>query len=104
MNETRPTARRLLAAPATVTVVAEHRDRPGRVNTAQAVAALAAHGRRLAEMAAGKAAGGLVRDMAGVLIACCARLHGRRPARNQAQKTLRCAARHIGPSHPGAAA
>jgi putative resolvase len=97
MNETRPTARRLLADPAMATVVVKDRDRPGQVNTGQAEAAPA-------ELAAGKVAGGLVRDRTGVLSSGCARRHGRGPARNRAQNAQRSAARHISPSHPGATA
>jgi hypothetical protein len=41
----RPTAGRLLADRAAVTVVAEHRDRSGRMKTLLVKAALAAHGR-----------------------------------------------------------
>ena len=47
----------------------------------------------------------LVRDMTEVLTSFCARLYGRRSARNRAEKALRCAAHDVGPmalSHPGA--
>jgi len=91
-----------LIGPDAVTAV-EDRDRPGRMTTAQAGAALAAHGRRLAEPAAGEIAGDLVRDRTGVLTSFCARRYGRGPVRNRAQQALRRAARHVGPSHPGAA-
>ena len=39
----------------------------------------------------------LVRDMTQVLTSFCARLYGRRSARNRAEKALRCAARDVGP-------
>jgi putative resolvase len=45
----------------------------------------------------------LVRDRAEVLTSFCARLYGRRSARNRAEKALRCAERDVGPtalSHP----
>jgi predicted site-specific integrase-resolvase len=42
----------------------------------------------------------LVRDMTQVLISCCARPYGRRPARNRAEKALRCMARDTGPAPP----
>jgi putative resolvase len=47
----------------------------------------------------------LVRDRAEVLTSFCARLYGRRSARNRAEKALRCAERDVGPmavSHPDA--
>jgi len=40
----------------------------------------------------------LVRDMVGVLTSMCARLYGRRGARNRAEKALWCAANDVGPS------
>jgi len=40
----------------------------------------------------------LVRDMVDVLTSMCARLYGRRGARNRAEKALRCAANDVGPS------
>jgi len=39
----------------------------------------------------------LVRDMVEVLTSFCARLYGRRSARNRAEKALRCATRDVGP-------
>jgi len=39
----------------------------------------------------------LVRDMTEVLTSFCARLYGRRSARNRAEKALRCAAHDVGP-------
>jgi putative resolvase len=78
---------------------AQDRDRPGQMNTGQAGAALAAHGRRLAQLEAGTVAGDLARDMTGVLTSFCARRHGRQPA----QEALRRAARNPGSSTPAAA-
>ncbi|EQD51361.1 resolvase, partial [mine drainage metagenome] len=40
----------------------------------------------------------LVRDMVEVLTSFCARLYGRRSARNRAEKALRCAAHDVGPA------
>ncbi len=89
--------RRLLAGPAAGVVVVEHRDRLGRMNTELAGAALAAHGRRLVVVDEGEVTEDLVRDMTGVLTSFCARLYGRRPARNRALKAVGCARRDIGP-------
>jgi putative resolvase len=100
MNGARPKARRLLADPRVTVVVVEHRDRLGRMNAELAEAALAAHGRRLAVIDAGEVADDLVRDMIEVLTSFCARLYGRRSARNRAEKALRCAARDVGPASP----
>ncbi len=39
----------------------------------------------------------LVRDMTEVLTSLCARLYGRRSAKNRAEKALRCAEHDVGP-------
>jgi putative resolvase len=103
MNGTRPKVRRLLADPKVTTVVVEHRDRLGRMNTELVEAALSAQGRALMVLDAGEVDDDLVRDMTEVLTSFCARLYGRRSAKNRAQKALRCAEHDVGPqalAHP----
>ncbi len=100
MNGARSKARRLLADPRVGTVVVEHRDRLGRMNTELVEAALSAHGRRLVVLDPAEAEDDLVRDMTEILTSFCARLYGRRSARNRAEKALRCAARDVGPASP----
>ncbi len=105
VNGARPKVRRLLADPRVSLVVVEHRDRLGRMNTELVEAALAAAGRRLVVLDEGEVTDDLVRDMVEVLTSFCARLYGRRSARNRAEKALRCAERDVGPmalSHPDA--
>ena len=97
MNGSRAKVRRLLADPTVTAVVVEHRDRLGRVNTELVESALSAHGRRLVVLEGGEVAGDLVRDMVEVLTSFCARLYGRRSARNRALKAVGCAQRDIGP-------
>jgi putative resolvase len=97
MNGTRAKARRLLADPKVSVVVVEHRDRLGRMNTELAEAALAAHGRRLVVVDDGEVTDDLVPDMIEVLTSFCARLYGRRSARNRALKAVGCAQQDIGP-------
>ena len=97
MNGTRARARRLLAGPAATVVVVEHRDRLGRMNTELVEAALAAHHRRLVVLDNSEVTDDLVRDMIEVLTSFCARLYGRRPARNRALKAIGCAQRGVGP-------
>lgn len=75
----------------------EHRDRLGRMNTELAEAALSAGGRRLVVVDDGEVTDDLVRDMIEVLTWFCARLDGRRPARNRALKAVGCARQDIGP-------
>lgn len=97
MNGTRAKVGRLLADPLVTTVVVEHRDRLGRMNTEMVEAALSAHGRRLVVIDEAEMDDDLVRDMTEVLTRFCARLYGRRSARNRAEKALRCAAHDVGP-------
>ncbi|MHB8294596.1 MAG: IS607 family transposase [Acidimicrobiales bacterium] len=97
MNGTRAKVRRLLADPLVTTVVVEHRDRLGRMGTEMVEASLSAHGRRLVVIEDGEVDDDLVRDMTEVLTSFCARLYGRRSARNRAEKALRCAEHDVGP-------
>jgi putative resolvase len=94
----RPKLRRLLADPAVTTVVVTHRDRLARMNAELVEAALAAHGRRLVVLDDGEVTDDLIRDMVEVLTSFCARLYGRRSARNRAEKAVRCAQRDVGPA------
>src|SRR6202023_3264847 len=96
-NGARAKVRRLLADPAVRTVVVEHRDRLGRMNVELVEAALSASGRSLVVVDPAERDDDLVRDMTQVLTSFCARLYGRRSARNRAEKALRCAARDVGP-------
>jgi putative resolvase len=97
MNGSRAKVRRLLADPKVAAVVVEHRDRLGRMNTELVESALAAHGRRLVVLDDGEVDDDLVRDMVEVLTSFCARLYGRRSARNRALKAVGCAQHDIGP-------
>jgi len=92
MNGARAKVRRLLTDPKVTTVVVEHRDRLGRMNIELVEAALESAGRRLVVLDEGEVDDDLVRDMTEVLTSFCARLYGRRSARNRAEKALRKAA------------
>lgn len=91
MNGARAKVRRLLSDPEVTAVVVEHRDRLGRMNTELIEAALSASGRRLVVLDAGEVEDDLVRDMTEVLTSFCARLYGRRSAKNRAKRALECA-------------
>lgn len=91
MDGRRSKARRLLADPQVTCVVVEHKDRLGRMNVGLVEAALSATGRRLLVLDDGEVADDLVRDMVEVLTWFCARLYGRRSARNRARKALQAA-------------
>ena len=97
MNGSRSKLRRLLGDPKVSVVVVEHRDRLARMNAELVEAALSASGRRLVVLDDGEVDDDLVRDMLEVLTSFCARLYGRRSARNRAEKALRCAEHDVGP-------
>jgi len=103
MNGSRTKLRRLLADPKVSTVVVEHRDRLARLNAELVGPALSAHGRRhrLVVIDEGEVDDDLVRDPTEVLTNFCARLYGRRSARNSAEKALRCATHDVGPGGLG---
>jgi putative resolvase len=104
MTGRRVKLRRLLADPAVTTVVVTHRDRLARMNAELVEAALSAHGRRLVVLDDGEVTDDLIRDLVEVLTSFCARLYGRRSARNRALKALRCAERDVGPAGVAGAA
>ncbi|MBT2386149.1 IS607 family transposase [Streptomyces sp. ISL-11] len=91
MNGSRPKVKRLLADPDVTCVVVERKDRLGRMNVELVEAALSAAGRRLVVLGDGEVEDDLVRDMVEVLTSFCARLYGRRSAKNRARKALEAA-------------
>ena len=96
LNGKRPKLRRMLADPSVSVVVVEHRDRLARFGVGHLEAALAAHGRKVVVTDPGETAGDLVRDMTGVLTSMCARLYGRRGARNRAMRAVTAAGHEAG--------
>ena len=72
-------------------IVVEHRGRLARFGVEHLDAALAAHGRRLIVAGPGETTDDLVRDMIEVLTSMCARLYGRRGARNRAMRAVTAA-------------
>jgi putative resolvase len=91
MNGRRRKLGRILADPAATSIVVEHRDRLARFGVEHLQAALAAQGREIVILDSGEIEDDLVRDMTEVLTSFCARLYGRRGARNRALRTLDCA-------------
>jgi putative resolvase len=69
-------------------VIVEHRDRLARFGAGHLQAVLGAHGRRVVVADRGESAGDLVREMIEVLTWMCARLYGRRGARNRAMRAV----------------
>src|SRR5215216_7885396 len=91
LNGRRPKLRRVLADPRAAMIVVEHRDRLARFGVEHLEAALSAQGRRLVMIDPGETSDDLLRDMIEVLTSFCARLYGRRGARNRALRAVTCA-------------
>jgi putative resolvase len=88
MNGRRAKLARLLRDPQVQTIVVEHRDRVARFGVEHLMAALAATGRRIVVVDTSETTEDLVRDMVEVLTSMCARLYGRRGARNRAMRAV----------------
>jgi putative resolvase len=93
VNGRRPRLRRVLADPRAATIVVEHPDRLARFGVEHLEAVLSAQGRGLVVVDPGETSDDLVRDMIEVLTSFCARLYGRRGARNRALRAVTCAKR-----------
>jgi putative resolvase len=91
MNGKRRKLARLLADPQAQTIVVEHRDRLSRFGVEHLAAALKAQGRSIQVVDPGEVDDDLVRDMTEVLTSFCARLYGRRGARNRALRSITAA-------------
>ena len=100
LNGTRPKLARILSDPSATVIVVEHRDRLARFGMEQLHAALGAHGRRIVVVDEGETTDDLVRDMIEVLTSMCARLYGRRGARNRALRAV-TATKHPEPAEAG---
>ena len=91
MNGKRAKLTKLLLDPTIGTIVVEHRDRLGRVNTELVDAALKASGRKIVIVDSSELNDDLVEDMVAVLTSFCARLYGKRGAKNRALKAAAAA-------------
>jgi putative resolvase len=88
LNGKRRKLLRALRDPAVGLIVVEHRDRLSRFGFDLVEAALLASSRRVAVLEQGEVADDLVRDVLEVLTSLCARLYGRRSAKNRAKRAL----------------
>jgi len=88
LNGPRPKLLRLLRNSKVGAIVVEHRDRLARFGSDDVEAALAASGRRLFVVDRTEMRDDLVQDMVDVLTSFCARLYGRRTARNRALRAV----------------
>jgi predicted site-specific integrase-resolvase len=93
LNGKRRKLLRLLSNPKIGAIVVEHRDRFARFGSEYLEASLSASGRRLIVIDSSEMNDDLVQDMIAVLTSFCARLYGRRSARNRAISIERALAR-----------
>ncbi len=88
LNGHRKGMMRLLADAQAQTILVEHRDRLMRFGFEYVESALAAQGRKLLVMESEEVTDDIVRDLHEVIVSMCARLYGKRSAKNRAQKAL----------------
>ena len=79
---------RILNNPLVKIVVVEHRERLMRFGFEYVESALAAQGRKIIVMEPEEVTDDVVRDLHEVIVSMCARLYGKRSAKNRAQKAL----------------
>jgi predicted site-specific integrase-resolvase len=79
---------RILRNPKAQVIVVEHRDRLMRLGFEYVEAALAAQGRRVDVIDGGEISDEIVRDLHEVIVSMCARLYGKRAAKNRAKKAM----------------
>lgn len=89
LNGHRPKLLKLLSDPNIAAIVVEHKDRLARFGVEHIEACLQASGRSLIVVDSSEMNDDLTQDMIDVLTSFCARLYGRRSARNRAKKALR---------------
>ncbi len=96
LNGHRRAMLRVLRNPDIRTVIVEHRDRLMRFGFEYVEAALSAQGRTLLVMEQDEMKDDIVRDLHEVIVSMCARLYGKRSAKNRAKKAIEAA---TGASH-----
>ena len=79
---------KLLTDPEVSAIVVEHRERLTRFGFEYVEASLTAQGRRIIVIEPDELTDDIVRDLHEVIVSMCARLYGKRSAKNRAQKAL----------------
>ena len=88
LNGRRKALLRIFRNPKVQVIVVEHRDRLMRFGLEYVEAALAAQGRRLVVLDGAEITDDIVRDLHEVIVSMCARLYGKRTAKNRAKKAI----------------
>lgn len=93
LNGHRRAMLRLLRNPGVHTIIVEHRDRLMRFGIEYVEAALAAQDRTLLVIDPDEMKDDIVRDLHEVIVSLCARLYGKRSAKDRAKRAIEAAAR-----------
>lgn len=88
VNDKRRKLNHLLKDPTVATIIVEHRDRLARMNAGLVESALEASGRRLIVVDDTDLDDDLARDVTEVLTSFCARMYGRKSAKQRTQRAL----------------
>ena len=88
LNGRRQALLRIFRNPKVQVIVVEHRDRLMRFGFEYVEAALAAQGRRVVVVDGAEITDDIVRDLHEVIVSMCARLYGKRAAKNRAKKAM----------------
>jgi Predicted site-specific integrase-resolvase len=91
LNGKRKKLLKILANPSISIIVVEHRDRIARFGSEYLISTLSASNREVRIINETECNDDLVQDMIDVLTSFCARLYGRRSAKNRAKKALEAA-------------
>lgn len=86
---------KILRDPLINTIIVEHRDRLMRFGIEYIEAALSAQGRKLMVVDPEEMKDDIVRDLHEVIVSLCARLYGKRSAKNRAKRAIEAATRAI---------
>jgi putative resolvase len=89
LNGHRPKLKQLLKDPSIKTIIVEHHDRLMRFGFEFVETSLAAQGRKLVVVDNEEVKDDLVQDMIEILTSFCARLYGKRSAKNRAKRALK---------------
>ena len=93
LNGHRRSMLRILRNPEVSVILVEHRDRLMRFGIEYVEAALAAQGRTLMVIEPDEMKDDIVRDLHEVIVSLCARLYGKRSAKNRAKRAIEVATR-----------
>ena len=88
LNGRRKVLMRIFRNPKVQVIVVEHRDRLMRFGFEYVEAALAAQGRRVVVVDGAERTDDIVRDLQEVIVSMCARLYGKRGAKNRAKRAI----------------